>query len=95
MSAMCASIYLNIRITKMLYKNALLTSFLNRFWQIKARWKGLELSFPYLLPDITFGKALHVIPYKNKPMSRKIANISRNITIMIWLYTLFESVMTM
>ncbi len=50
------------------------------------------MNFQYLLPDITFGKALHVILYKNETMARKIVLISRNITIMIWLYTLFESV---
>jgi hypothetical protein len=26
---------------------------LNRFWQIIARWKGLEVDFLYSLPDIT------------------------------------------
>jgi hypothetical protein len=59
-----------------------------------ARWKGLESNFPYLISDITFCKALHVIPYKNETIARKIAYISRNITVMIWLYTLFKSVMT-
>ncbi len=68
-------------------KNALLTSFLKWFWQSIANWKGIT--------DITFGKALHVIPYKNENIARKIVLISRNIIIMIWLYTSFESVMAM
>jgi hypothetical protein len=57
-------------------KNALLTPFLNQFWQVIDRWKGLEANFLYSLPDITIGKALHVIPYKNKTMDIKIAYIS-------------------
>jgi hypothetical protein len=63
-------------------KNALLALFLNRFRQIITRWKGLEVNFSDSLPDITFSKALHVIPYKNKTMARKIAYISGNITVM-------------
>ncbi len=78
-----------------IFENVLLTLFRNRFWQVIARWKGIELNFSYLVSNITFGKALHVMPYKNKTLTRKIALISRNITIMIWLYTSFESVMTM
>ncbi len=63
-------------------QNALLALFLNRFRQTIARWKGLEVNFSDSLPDITFSKALHVIPYKNKTTSRKIAYFSGNITVM-------------
>ncbi len=42
------------------------------------------MNFQYLLPDITFGKALHVIPYKNETIARKIVLISRNITVTMW-----------
>jgi hypothetical protein len=45
-------------------QNALLNSFLVRFGQIIACWKGLELRNSDSLLVITLRKALHVIAYK-------------------------------
>ncbi len=59
--------------------NALLDSFLNRFCRKIARWKGLELRNPGSLQLITFGNALHLIPYKNKNIVKKSSLISWNI----------------
>jgi hypothetical protein len=57
----------------------LLDSFLNRFCRIIARWKDLKLRNPDPLQLITFGNALHVIPYKNKNIVKKSPLISWNI----------------
>jgi hypothetical protein len=48
---------------------ALLNPFLNRFGRIIACWKGLELRNSDPLPDITFGKALHVIAYNHREVT--------------------------
>ncbi len=57
---------------KLSIQNALLTSFLNGFRRIIACWKGLELRSSNTLPDITIGKALHVMRYKIKNMHQKM-----------------------
>jgi hypothetical protein len=61
------------------FENALLSSFLNRFRQTIACWKGLELRNPDTLQLITSCNALHVIPYKKENIAGKTPNISWNI----------------
>jgi hypothetical protein len=60
-------------------ENALLNSFLNRFCRTIACWKCLELRNLNTLQVITFGNALHVIPYKKENIPEKTPHISWNI----------------
>ncbi len=58
---------------------ALLNSFLGRFKQNIACWKGLESGNPNALQVVTSCKALHVIPYKIENAVEKSPLISWNI----------------